>query len=224
MTQTSGDPSTPSPAPAPVGPSRLWLVVAGLAALVLALALLLFGGRLFGLDSAGDSVLQQVPEFSGTAVGGISEPVEGIEGFVEAGQAAPDFTLQTLDGETVSLAGYKGKPVLLNFWATWCAPCRLEMPELNKTAGDYADTGLVVLGVNQEEPANVVADFVDELGITFPQALDVDGEAGKAYGAYLLPITFFIDPDGVVTAVHRGSLTRDLIDEYLRQTIPPFGS
>lgn len=224
MSQTAGDPSTPPSAPAPAGPSRLWLVVAGLAAIVLALALLLFGGRLFGRDGAGDSVLQQVPEFSGTAVSGIAEPVEGVEGFVEAGQTAPGFTLQTLDGESVSLSDFEGKPVLLNFWATWCAPCRLEMPELDATAKDYADTGLVVLGINQEEPANVVTDFVDELGISFPQALDADGKVGDAYGAYLLPITFFINPDGQVTAVHRGSLTRDLIDEYLRQTIPPFGS
>ena len=113
------------------------------------------------------------------------------------------------------LSDYLGRPVVLNFWATWCAPCRLEMPELERAAGDYAGRDLAVLTVNQDETAEQVSDFFTEVGLTLPALLDTGGAVGAAYGAFFLPTTVIIGPDGLVSAVHRGILSREELDDYL---------
>jgi peroxiredoxin len=222
MNQTENE--TPSAGPQPTArTNRVWLWVGGLALLSLAAALLIFGGDLFRQDET-DGALESIPPFGATAESGVAQTSGSGVVVLEAGVAAPDFDLQTLDGEALALADLAGKPLLINFWATWCAPCRLEMPELEAISRDYADTGLVVVGVNQEEASAQVQPFVDELDLSFPILMDLDGDMSDAYGAFLLPMSIFVNPQGQVTAVHRGILTRDLADEYLRATIPPFGA
>lgn len=131
------------------------------------------------------------------------------------GQVAPDFTARTPEGELVTLSHLRGSPVALNFWATWCDPCRAEMPELEEARIRYTD--LVVLAVNAGETAEDVQAFMSELGLTFPALLDPRGEISDLYGAKFLPTTVWIDAGGVVRGKHIGVLTQALIDDYMAQ-------
>ena len=114
----------------------------------------------------------------------------------QPGDLAPDFTLTTIDGGTLKLSDYHGSPVLLNFWATWCGPCREELPDIQAATEIYGPLGLVVLSVDQGESRRKVAPFVAEHGLTFPVALDTDGRVGDLYGVDSIPRTFFIKPGG----------------------------
>ncbi len=121
----------------------------------------------------------------------------------QAGFLAPDFTLTTLEGETVSLSDFRGQAVLVNYWATWCPPCKAEMPAMQRTYEAYRDQGFVVLAVNatnQDALADVEA-FVREYGLTFPVLLDESGSMGALYRVNALPTSFFIRPDGVIEEV-----------------------
>jgi peroxiredoxin len=106
---------------------------------------------------------------------------------------APAFTLKDEKGENISLADYKGRVVLLNFWATWCVPCRTEMPDMVKLYDKFKDRGFVILAVDQQEDAQRVAKFKAELGINFPTAVDETGRVGLRYGVRALPTTYVID-------------------------------
>lgn len=117
------------------------------------------------------------------------------------GSSAPDFTLARSDGETVTLSDLQGQAVILNFWATWCAPCRAEMPALERVYQAGQDKGLVVLGVNQMEPKERVERFLAEMKVTFPIVLDFDAEVGRIYRVYAMPTTYFIDRQGVIRDV-----------------------
>ena len=130
------------------------------------------------------------------------------------GSPAGDFTLERLDGETVQLSDLQGKAVLVNFWATWCVPCRAEMPLIEQYAQQYGDQ-LVVLGVNYAESPRAVADFVAEVGITFPILLDRDGRTADSYFVRSYPATFFIDQQGIIRAQHLGVLTTEQMPVYL---------
>lgn len=116
----------------------------------------------------------------------------------QIGFRAPAFTLERLEGGQASLADFQGKPVVLNFWATWCGPCRAEMPALQRVADRYADDGLVVLLVNQAEDAATVRRYLDSIGVTAPVLLDPEGTASTTYRVRALPTTFFIAGDGKV--------------------------
>jgi peroxiredoxin len=201
------------PEPQPTGKAfdrRLWLLPGGLLLLLLAAAVVVFGPRLWGDESA---PLVSIPAFDDEAEG--NSVTSGLEDLPAPGRAAPEFALPDLDGNTVRLSDFSGRPVVLNFWATWCAPCRLEMPELARAAADYADRGLVVLAVNQDETAEQVGSFLTEVGLSLPALLDAGSEVGAAYGAFFLPTTVIIGPDGIVGAVHRGILSREQLDDYL---------
>ncbi len=126
---------------------------------------------------------------------------------------APDFTLTRFDtGEAISLSALRGKPVILNFWATWCRPCRAEMPALQATFERYGDD-LLVVGVDQGEEGAVVGPFLDELGITFPVLLDGDMSVGRDYRIMGLPTTFFIDSKGIIRGVHAGEINSAILAE-----------
>jgi len=133
-----------------------------------------------------------------------------------AGHPAPDFELQSLGGETFTLADFKGKPVLINFWATWCGPCRAEMPEFQEAAVDNADD-LVIIGINNVagDDRERIDDFVDELGVTFLILLDEDGSISKSYQVRGLPMTLFIDRDGMVNEVFTGALNKAYIESKI---------
>ena len=118
----------------------------------------------------------------------------------EVGYLAPDFTLPSLDGQTVRLSDFRGKKaILLNFWATWCAPCRLEMPTMDKAYQEYKSRGLEILAVNLDAGSNsVVKNFMDELSLSFPALLDPDMEVLRLYRQFSIPATFLIDKQGIV--------------------------
>lgn len=203
---------------------NLPLVIGGVVLLGAALVLILFGGSFFGSgDSAqieeGSSILEQVPAFEPAERETAVLPSGG--GPLRVGMTAPDFTLQDLDGNSHTLSQLRGQPVIVNFWATWCAPCRIEMPELQATFEAYQDEGLVILAVDQEEsPDAVKSFFVDELGLTFTPLLDTQGEIAQLYGVVNFPTTLFINQEGHITALHRGPMVKSQIDGYLTDTDP----
>ena len=116
---------------------------------------------------------------------------------VEAGEGneAVDFTLKDPDGKEITLSDYKGKKILLNFWATWCNPCKKEMPDLEKIHQTYPD--VVVLAVNIDSDQDIKG-FMNNLELTFPTVLDVDGDVNKKYKVVSIPTSFFIDGDGII--------------------------
>lgn len=116
------------------------------------------------------------------------------------GFAAPDFTLDTLQGGSLTLSSLRGKPVMLNIWASWCLPCRVEMPAIQKVYQRLTDEGVVIVGLNatsQDSEADARL-FAQEFGLTFPIALDRDGTASASYELMGLPSTYFIDDQGIV--------------------------
>ncbi|OHD20714.1 MAG: hypothetical protein A2064_09670 [Spirochaetes bacterium GWB1_66_5] len=115
---------------------------------------------------------------------------------LKEGTASIDFTLSDLSGKKVSLSQYRGKLVFLNFWATWCPPCRAEMPSMERLYQKLKGQGLVVLGVDLQEDAKSVQKFVEEHKLTFPILLDSDGRVGTTYGARSIPTTYIIGRDG----------------------------
>lgn len=117
---------------------------------------------------------------------------------------APDFTLRTLDGRNLRLQEQRGRVVLVNFWATWCGPCRVEMPHLNRLHDKYRAAGLVLLGVNVDEDPRAAAGVAGKLGVQFPVLLDTDKAVSRLYDLNSMPSTVLIDRDGRVRYLHRG--------------------
>ncbi len=146
-------------------------------------------------------------------------PADGLPPAPAVGHPAPDFTLTTSTGEMFTLSALRGKPVILNFWATWCPPCRAELPELEAAHERYAGQVLVV-GVNQAEPAASVAAFAGQMGLTFPLPLDVQGDASRQYAVRSLPTTFFIDRTGVIRRIQIGPLTEATLAQVLKTIFP----
>ncbi|MGM0396733.1 MAG: TlpA family protein disulfide reductase [Bacillota bacterium] len=134
---------------------------------------------------------------------------------IEMGKAAPDFTLYDMDGNETSLSEYKGKMVFLNFWATWCQYCDIEMPDLQKVHKENDD--LVVLAVNVREDIDHVKDYLDEGGYDFPVMLDEDGEIASLYLVSGMPTTYFINSDGVILGYQPGMMTLEQMEDILGQ-------
>jgi thiol-disulfide isomerase/thioredoxin len=157
------------------------------------------------------------PELRAARIGAL-EP-----GAPHKGEPAPDFALPSYDGPVVRLSDFRGRIVLVNFWATWCGPCRAEMPEIEAVYREHKDD-LVVLAVNverfdAEETRRLVRDFRDELGLTFPILFDTpNGEVFKQYRLRGLPDTFFIDRDGIVREVSYGQMSREMLLKKLETT------
>jgi peroxiredoxin len=135
-------------------------------------------------------------------------------GGLKVGSKAPDFELKTLAGETVKLSDLKGKKVMLNFWATWCPPCKAEMPameEFHKEAGD----DVVILAVNIDPHLDVKA-FVDENKITFPIPLDEEDKVNETYQVLSIPTTYFIDTKGNIGNKYIGAMNLDAMKQYTK--------
>jgi cytochrome c biogenesis protein CcmG, thiol:disulfide interchange protein DsbE len=131
------------------------------------------------------------------------------------GSPVSDFTLPVLSGGSLNLSTLKGKPVIINFWATWCGPCKLEMPLLQQYAQKYSDR-FALFGVDFQEEPDVVQAFVNSLGLTFPILLDKTGIAADLYFVRNFPTTFFVDSDGVLRAQHVGQLSEEDLAGYLK--------
>lgn len=133
---------------------------------------------------------------------------------VAEGKPAPDFVLRDVNDNLVRLSDFRGKTVVLNFWATWCAPCRAEMPDLQAIYEQrLPDNDFVVLAVDLEESRGPVEDFIDEFGLTFPVAFDSSGSVARHYGVIGLPDSFFIDSEGIVREVILGPVFGSLLGE-----------
>jgi thiol-disulfide isomerase/thioredoxin len=145
----------------------------------------------------------------------IPPPVEGLR----VGNTAPDFTLGSNRASRVSLSNLRGKIVILNFWASWCPPCRYEVPTLQAIHNEYGPQGVVVLAVNEGEKLSNVERFAYDNGISFAVWLDEDGWAGNIYRVRSIPTTYFIDEEGIIRAIQIGSMTREQIVAHLEELL-----
>ncbi len=132
---------------------------------------------------------------------------------------APELTLQSLSGETVSLEDYRGKVILVNLWATWCPPCREEMPTLQTFYEKYKQDGFVLVAIDQEEPRDVVAPFVNEFGLTFPVWLDENYDAQRKFNTMNLPSSYVIDRDGIVRLMWIGGISNRNLEKFVPDII-----
>ena len=137
----------------------------------------------------------------------------------EKKEPAPDFTLALLDGKKFHLGDHKGKPVMINFFASWCLPCREEMPVIEKIVQEYGPRGVVFLGVAVDDTEKKMQDFVARYGVTFPVGLDKTSEIQKAFGLYGIPTTYFIDKQGVINYFHSGTVTEELLQHELNKLL-----
>jgi peroxiredoxin len=132
------------------------------------------------------------------------------------GSPATDFTLADLEGRTQSLSQFRGKIVLMNFWATWCKPCTTEMPAMQVTYDKLRDNGFVVLAVNELEDDARVREHIRQYGHTFPVLMDRDNRVANMYGVFGLPVSVFIDEKGIVQEYIKGSL---LTEQKIMETV-----
>ena len=140
------------------------------------------------------------------------------------GRAAPDFLLRQVGGDALRLSDFQGRPVIVNFWATWCSTCRAETPDLIELYERHLEDGLVLLGVNLRENEDAVQSFIDDFGIPYPVVLDRSGEVASTWRIggpnQGVPSTYFIDADGIVRKVVFGFVTEDLAAEGLSLILP----
>ncbi|RSL29839.1 thiol disulfide exchange role in cytochrome c biogenesis [Salibacterium salarium] len=147
----------------------------------------------------------------------MEEQAEKQGDMLEEGDPAPDFELETLDGETMSLSQMEGSPVLINFWATWCPPCRAEMPDMQTF---YEENDIEVLAVNltdTESGQSAVSSFVEEMDLTFPVLLDKDVSVAGKYNIQPVPTSFFIDSEGIIQHISIGAMNEDIMNSELEQ-------
>jgi cytochrome c biogenesis protein CcmG, thiol:disulfide interchange protein DsbE len=143
------------------------------------------------------------------------ELTEGVIGAGEEprGEPVPEQSFEMFDGSTASMADYEGRPVVVNFWASWCPPCVAEMPDLETVHQEFKDE-VDFLGINTQDTPEAAADLVEQTGVTYDLARDPDGELFQGFGVFGMPSTFFVSPDGEIIARHTGILTLDQIREF----------
>jgi len=139
---------------------------------------------------------------------------------VKVGKAAPNFSLQQLNGPELALGDLRGKGVVLNFWGTWCEPCKKEMPALQQQYDQFKDKGLVVVGVNIGESPVAVEPFIKQFGVNFPILMDSESQITKLYRIGPIPSTFFISPEGEVKEIFLGQMNEAMITEKVTKILP----
>ncbi|EMI12114.1 thiol-disulfide oxidoreductase [Bacillus stratosphericus LAMA 585] len=142
---------------------------------------------------------------------------------IKEGSIAPNFVLQSVDGERIELKDLKGKGIFLNFWGTWCGPCKQEFPYMANQYEVFKDRGVEIVAVNVGESNIAVKNFMDAYGVNFPVAMDKDRQVTEAYDITPLPTTFLINPEGKVIKVIKGTMTERNVYEYMN-LIKPKGS
>jgi len=159
-----------------------------------------------------------IPAFA-PVITGCASPEVGPQ----VGKLAPDFKLPSLDGQTALLRDFRGKTVLLNFWATWCPPCRAEMPFIQQMFEDknWAEKGLVIIAVDIGESPATVRGFAESFKLSFLVLLDRNGDAAEKYNVRGIPATFFIDKEGIIREIKIGAFTSKAeIEKVLSKIIP----
>lgn len=141
----------------------------------------------------------------------------GAPALAQKGGTVTDFSLGSLAGGSIALSDFAGEVVIMNFWATWCPPCRAEMPGLNRFYEKHRDAGLVILAINEEESAETVRPFIQTNNFSFPVLLDIEGRVAQQYSTRSFPTTFIVDRDGVIQHVQTGEITED---ELARIVLP----
>lgn len=137
---------------------------------------------------------------------------------LQVGSIAPDFSLSSTSDATVTLSTFRGKIVMVNFWASWCGPCRAEMPDVQRVSSKYAGD-LIVLGVNDEDTLSTIRDFAQQFELTFPLLIDSTGNVSAQYKIRAYPTTFFVDREGYIFHIAVGSMEQSMIEEVLREKI-----
>jgi len=185
---------------------------------ILAFAVVIVGAsvlynRLSGEVSMGGiaTVAQETAAAEETAAPGETTPETQ-----EASNLAPDFTVYDLEGNAHKLSDFRGKPVLLNFWASWCGPCQMEMPDFQKfyeSHGDKVNFVIVNLTDGQQETVETASAFIEEKGYSFPVYYDTDIDAAMKYGVSAVPVSYFIDVEGNFVAWAQGALSADMLQQ-----------
>jgi peroxiredoxin len=203
-----------------------WVIVLVLAAL----ALMLWSGiknykrrKQYAQHQAQQGTL--VPETANNQ--SVQQDVAADEGLPDLrGKRAPEFNLRTVDGKKVSLSDYKGKAVLINFWATWCAPCKIEMPWLVALRSQYAPQGFEILGVNEDDagtPRAKLAKFGQEQGLNYPLLVGDDAMSRKYGGVEFLPTSYFVGRDGKIVAETAGLVSKSEVEASIRKALAAGG-
>ena len=154
------------------------------------------------------------------ATSGAPSPASSTESLFHVGELAPPLVVPQVGGGTIDLAALRGKPVWVNFMATWCPPCQDEFPLMNGFAARYADEGLVILAIDVEEEEGTVAAVAQQLGATFPLGLDSDGTVAEAWDAVALPVHFWVDAEGIVRDGSLGGIGPDIMAAGLGSIMP----
>ena len=185
-----------------------------LVAVVIGLVVLWQAGILFTSDDTADVPLQDAD----TSV--ITPVVQGFDVGLKPGDLAPDFEFSSFEGERLRLSDFRGRPVMVNFWATWCPPCRTEMPAIDEAVRRYAEDDVAVLAINRGERFIPARDWVEEQGIDFTAfGYDPEQSIFRQYEGIGMPTSFFIDAQGVITEVVTGPLRESDLDFALEKTI-----
>jgi thiol-disulfide isomerase/thioredoxin len=192
--------------------------------MVVGIALMLWAGwhnlreRKLAMQKARENQVVLIPEKQGAA--GAQGEDSGLAP-VMRGKQAPAFALTSLDGKKVSLADYKGRPVLVNFWATWCGPCKVEMPWFEEFRKQYAAQGFEILGLTDDADAGkeTITKVANRAGVSYPILL-TDGKVQSAYGGMdVLPMSFYVDRNGVIVEQTAGLGSKDQIEANIKKTI-----
>ncbi len=209
-------PEWDTPVYAQRSPLRTWLGItagglAGVLIVLVAVLLLQMQRRPLQPNTAGQNALA-VPAAgnSGNTGDNAASPPAPIKG-----RYPPDFALNTLDGKPLKLSDLRGKPVWINFWASWCPPCRAEMPEMKQRYARFKDKGLVIVGVDLAESADTVKQFVTGNGYDWTFVLDTDNAVGQQYFVSGIPTHLFVGKDGIIKAVQTGGIPGQMMDRYL---------
>ncbi|MBI5828789.1 MAG: TlpA family protein disulfide reductase [Chloroflexi bacterium] len=182
--------------------------------------LILAGGLLIGLAIGvvvfvGLPAGQEATSGAALAASGLPAPAPIV------GSPAPDFTLSNTTGQARSLSDFKGRPVLINFWATWCGPCRIEMPAIEAAYQAHKAEGFTVLAVDLDEPPADVTRFMAELNLSFEALLDPGAVVNDQYRIRAYPSSFFVGRDGIIAAMQIGSMTESQLDANLAKILTP---
>jgi thiol-disulfide isomerase/thioredoxin len=191
--------------------------------MIVGIALMLWAGwhnlreRRLAMERAQENHVVLVPDKAGGAEQGTTD----IEQPHMRGKVAPAFTLTDLEGKKVSLSDYKGRPVLVNFWATWCGPCKVEMPWFEEFQKQYAAQGFQILGLTDDVDAgkDTITKVAHRIGVSYPILL-TDGKVQAAYGGLdVLPMSFYVNRNGVVVEETAGLGSKDEIEAHIKKTI-----